>query len=391
MPDNQEKPIFLPSGFVGLIAISFFLLFLFSFFAPTDGFDPLDPNGNVTIKWDILVWNQGQYEALVSIYNYQLFRHIETPGWRLSWTWTGDEIIWHMTGAEATEQGNCSRVQGSTELPHSCEKTPVIIDLLPGTPYNLQTANCCKGGVLTSMTQDPINYAATFRLSVGMVASDINSIKTKPVNFGLGLPGYSCSNGTDVPASRFTKDGRRNIPSVLQLPSNKGNNGQLVRCSRHMCPIRIHWHVKTSYTKYWRVKVTVENLNVIKNYSMWNLVIQHPNLQSIAQMFSFNYQSLNQYPVNDTGMFWGIKYYNDMLLQAGNTGNVQNEMILSKDTGIFTFKEGWAFPRRVSFNGDECVMPPPDEYPRLPNSASPQSQKHHMMVSLLVLLTLILS
>ena len=67
-------------------------------------------------------------------------------------------------------------------------------------------------------------------------------------------------------------------------------------------------------------------------------------------------------------MFWGIQYYNDMLLKSGERGNVQTEMLLHKDKGIFTFKEGWAFPRKISFNGDQCVMPPPDQFPRLPST-----------------------
>ncbi|XP_043705159.1 COBRA-like protein 1 [Telopea speciosissima] len=452
MSDNHEKPIFLHLRFMCLIPISFFLLFFLSSLSPTDGYDPLDPKGNITIKWDILEWNQDKYEALLSIFNYQLFRHIETPGWRLSWSWVGDEVIWHMTGAEATEQGNCSRVQGATTLPHSCEKTPIIIDLLPGTPYNMQTSNCCKGGVLSSRVMDPVNYGATFRMTVGLATYN-NLNEAKPENFSIGLPGYTCSNATDVPASRFTQDGRRytralstwnitctysqfraslrptccvslsafyneaittcpqcscgcmgdpkikcieNTESLLQLPSNKQTNAPIVRCSKHLCPIRVHWHVKTSYTKYWRVKVTVENLNFLKNYSMWSLVIQHPNMRSIDQIFSFNYHSLDQYPVNDTGIFWGIQYYNDMLLQAGDSGNVQSEMILSKEAGNFTFRDGWAFPRKISFNGDECVIPPPDQFPRLPNAASnlqisPQSKKHLlMMASLLVLLTMMI-
>lgn len=73
---------------------------------------------------------------------------------------------------------------------------------------------------------------------------------------------------------------------------------------------------------------------------------------------------------DDTGMFWGVQFYNDVLLQAGKIGNVQTELLLKKDMGNFTFKEGWAFPRRILFNGDECVMPSPDDYPRLPKSAS---------------------
>jgi hypothetical protein len=33
------------------------------------------------------------------------------------------------------------------------------------------------------------------------------------------------------------------------------------------------------------------------------------------------------------------------------------------------FGQGWAFPRRVLFNGDECMMPRPDSYPFLPSSS----------------------
>ena len=65
-------------------------------------------------------------------------------------------------------------------------------------------------------------------------------------------------------------------------------------------------------------------------------------------------------------MFWGIRSYNEMLLQDGN---VQTEMILEKSEGEFTFSGGWAFPRRVYFDGHECVTPPADQYPALPNGA----------------------
>lgn len=71
-------------------------------------------------------------------------------------------------------------------------------------------------------------------------------------------------------------------------------------------------------------------------------------------------------------MLWGIKYYNDLLMEAGPYGNAQSELLFQKDPS-FTFDKGWAFPRRVYFNGDNCVMPPPDAYPWLPNS-SPRSR-----------------
>ncbi|GMP96949.1 hypothetical protein CsSME_00045377 [Camellia sinensis var. sinensis] len=92
-------------------------------------------------------------------------------------------------------------------------------------------------------------------------------------------------------------------------------------------------------------------------------------MRSVTEVFSFNYNALNQYgDLNDTWIFYGIQYYNDMLLQSGYNGNIQMEIVLYKDTGIFTFREGWAFSRKISFNADDCVMPSPDDYPRLPNN-----------------------
>lgn len=62
-----------------------------------------------------------------------------------------------------------------------------------------------------------------------------------------------------------------------------------------MCPIRVHWHVKQNYKEYWRVKITITNFNYRLNYTQWNLVAQHPNLDNITQIFSFNYKSLTPY------------------------------------------------------------------------------------------------
>ncbi|KAM7250382.1 hypothetical protein ACFE04_022265 [Oxalis oulophora] len=346
----------------------------------------------------------------------------------MNWDWTSDQVIWHILGAEATEQGNCTAFKGG-QLPHCCRKSPTIVDLFPGSPYNLQTANCCKGGVLSSMSQDSNNYVAVFEMTVG--GSKDNNDFVMPQNFTLGVPGYSCGQPFEVPPSKFFSDKKRrhmtqalhtwNVtciyspiqastrpkccvslsafynstivpcpqcscncpglggatcvksgdrPPVLEQKHDPTEEQPppILMCSRHMCPIRVHWHIKQSYKEYWRVKMTVTNLNFMQNNSQWNLVVLHPNLQNVTQVFSYNYKPLNPYGyINDTGMFWGIQHYNDMLLQAGDAGNVQSEMLLRKDPNMFTFREGWGFPRRILFNGDECVMPSPDEYPRLPN------------------------
>ncbi|XP_004301494.1 PREDICTED: COBRA-like protein 6 [Fragaria vesca subsp. vesca] len=424
------------------------IIFFLSSISLSYGYDPLDPYGNVTITWDFLAQsNTDTYDIKVSIYNLQQYRHVEFPGWRLQWKWNKSEVIWDMRGAEAVEQGDCSAFKGSGagDLPHCCLRRPVITDLLPGTPYNMQYKNCCKGGVLSSMNQDPSKYLSSFGMSIGNfhasppgLNSSLDKLNlTMPTDFNLGIPGYTCGDAFLVPPTRYIDEkgqGRRwkqtletwNItctysqfqasrapkccvslsafynttivgcprcscgcqrlggakciesgdkppPSVLKLPTEQqaAIPPPLVTCSQHMCPIRVHWHVKQSYKEYWRVKITITNLNFLKNYTDWNLVVQHPNLKSIRQLFSFNYHPLTTYGnINDTGMFWGIKFYNDMILTSGNQGNAQSEMLLHKDEGTFTFREGWAFPRRISFNGDDCVMPPPDDYPTLPNIAA---------------------
>lgn len=178
---------------------------------------------------------------------------------------------------------------------------------------------------------------------------------------------------------------------------DKNGLAPLVQCTTHMCPIRVHWHVKANYKEYWRAKITVTNFNYRMNYSQWNLVAQHPNFNSLTSITSFNYKALNPYGLmsehlipghlifllwmffrlltnpliaDDTALLWGIRHYNDYLLTAGPDGYVQSELLFRKDPSTFTLRAGWAFPRRMYFNGDKCVTPPPDAYPWLPNAST---------------------
>lgn len=404
-------------------------------FTSTEAYDPLDPTGNITIKWDIISWTADGYVAVVTIYNFQQYRHIQAPGWSLGWTWAKKEVIWSMLGGQTTDQGDCSKFKGN--VPHCCKKSPAVVDLLPGIPYNQQTANCCKGGVISSWAQDPANAASSFQLSVGSAGTSNKTVRL-PKNFTLKAPGpgYTCARAKIVKPTRFMSTDKRritqalmtwnvtctysqflaqktpsccvslssfyndtivpcpkcscgcqrnnsdsggcvdpNAPHLASVVSSLGNNNPmpLVQCTSHMCPIRVHWHVKLNYKQYWRVKVTITNFNYNMNYTQWNLVVQHPNFDNLTQIFSFNYQSLSPYSaINDTAMLWGVKFYNDLLMQAGPSGNVQSELLFQKDMSTFTFDKGWAFPRRIYFNGDNCVMPPPDAYPWLPNASSRQ-------------------
>lgn len=98
------------------------------------------------------------------------------------------------------------------------------------------------------------------------------------------------------------------------------------------------------------------------------------SLHLITQLLTCPPHSNVSLSSDDTAMLWGIKFYNDLLMEAGPYGNVQSELLFRKDANTFTFDKGWAYPRRIYFNGDNCVMPPPDAYPWLPN-ASPLSKR----------------
>ncbi|CAD5172915.1 unnamed protein product [Musa acuminata subsp. malaccensis] len=440
-------------------------------------YDPLDPTGNITIKWDVMSWTADGYVAVVTMNNFQMYRQIMSPGWTMGWTWAKKEVIWSMVGAQATEQGDCSKFKGN--IPHCCKRTPAVVDLLPGVPYNQQIANCCKGGVVASYGQDPAAAVSAFQVSVGLSGTSNKTVKL-PNNFTLLGPGlgYTCGPAKVVPSTTFlSADKRRktqalmtwnvtctysqflaskhpsccvsfssfyndtiipcpscacgcenkncvkyvhtpphpvfkspipNLSSILPptrpwhrsdskilstpgINTPKKDNTPLLQCTHHMCPVRVHWHVKLNYKDYWRAKVAITNFNYRLNYTQWTLVVQHPNLDNVTEVFSFEYKPLVAYgSINDTGMFYGMKYYNDVLMEAGAYGNVQSEVLLRKDADAFTFKQGWAFPRKVYFNGDECMLPPPDVYPYLPNS-SPVSARvilHNLAAPLLALLLL---
>ncbi|CAN1311921.1 COBRA-like protein 4 [Linum perenne] len=401
-------------------------------FSQTDAYDPLDPHGRIHIKWDVMSWTPDGYVAAVTMTNVQMYRHIASPGWTMGWRWAKKEVIWSMLGAQAADQGDCSNFKGN--LPHCCKRDPTVVDLLPGVPKNQKFTDCCKGGVLASRGGHDDAGASTmssFQLTVGHSGTSNRTVRLPQDFYLLGPgPGYTCSGASvGTPSVFYSTDGRRRSQALMtwnvvcsysqiivsknpsccvslssfynpdvtpcpscacgcqtesncinysdheQLPNvpahnEPRDNSPLLQCTHHMCPVRVHWHVKVNYKDYWRAKIAVTNFNYRMNYTQWTLVVQHPNLNNVTQVFSFDYKPLVAYQsINDTGMFYGTKFYNDLLMEAGPFGNVQSEVLLMKDKNTFTFKQGWAFPRKVYFNGDECMLPPPDSYPFLPNAA----------------------
>ncbi|KAH9778242.1 protein COBRA [Citrus sinensis] len=199
-----------------LSGFTILLLFLLSCstFTSTEAYDALDPNGNITIKWDIMSWTPDGYVAVVTIFNFQQYRHIQAPGWTLGWTWAKKEVIWSMMGGQTTEQGDCSKYKGN--IPHCCKKDPTVVDLLPGTPYNQQIENCCKGGVISSWAQDPTTALSSFQLSVGAAGTTNKTVRV-PKNFTLKAPGpgYTCGPAKVGKPTKFITSDKRRVTQAM--------------------------------------------------------------------------------------------------------------------------------------------------------------------------------
>lgn len=120
---------------------------------------------------------------------------MDKPGWMLGWTWANNEVIWSMSGAFATQQGNCSSFK---TIAHSCVKNPVILDLMPEALPENRSEDCCRGGLLSAWVINPSKSFSSFEITVGNLGA--NSSWFAPQNLTLMAPGpgYTCGQVLDT-------------------------------------------------------------------------------------------------------------------------------------------------------------------------------------------------
>ncbi|OMO79865.1 Glycosyl-phosphatidyl inositol-anchored, plant [Corchorus olitorius] len=241
-----------------------------------------------------------------------------------------------------------------------------MVELLHGVPPNQQVRGCCKGGLLGSSGQNRAAAVSSFQITVGhsvtwtvtctyslMLASKnpICCVSLSSFYSPLITPCPDCACGCLNKEKCTIRDST--ISSSTVVTSNylqTNGDTQLLLFTKHMCPIQVHWHVKVNYKKYWRVKMSITNFYYHMNYSHWNLVVQHPNLNNVIQVDNFTYKLLFYQSTDDSGVFYGVKDQNELLMGDRASGNVQSKLIFDKDESTFTLEQGWAFPRKVYFN-----------------------------------------
>ena len=152
----------------------------------------------------------------MTLQNYHQYRHIDKPGWQLGWEWAKDEVIWSISGAVATDQGNCSSY--SSQIPHSCKKDPVIVDLPPDMSPETRSENCCHGGLLSAWAVSPLKSFSSFELEVRNVGQ--NPLGQAPNNLTLMAPGpgYTCSPLRDTDPTVISYfGGQRQVPALSKF------------------------------------------------------------------------------------------------------------------------------------------------------------------------------
>ncbi|CAL5414317.1 unnamed protein product [Camellia sinensis] len=102
-------------------------------------------------------------------------------------------FVWNAFLTESI-RSRCNNTIWTIALVHGhFKQDPTVVDLLPGTPYNQQIANCCKGGVINSWVQDPSNAASSFQISVGGAGTTNKTVRVpKTLTLKAPGPGYTC-------------------------------------------------------------------------------------------------------------------------------------------------------------------------------------------------------
>ncbi|CAB4274755.1 unnamed protein product [Prunus armeniaca] len=69
----------------------------------------------------------------------------------------------------------------------------------------------------------------------------------------VSLSAFYDSNIVSCPTCSCGCPSNTSSPQICAERDAMNSFEPLVRCSDHMCPIRVHWHIMMNYKKYWRL------------------------------------------------------------------------------------------------------------------------------------------
>ncbi|KAF9620157.1 hypothetical protein IFM89_010816 [Coptis chinensis] len=122
-----------------------------------------------------------------------------------------------MVPLQPSRPGNCSSFKEDL-IPHSCQRNPVIADLIPEAPGDSQSENCCHDGLLSAWAIEPSKSFTSFEIKVGNLNN--NSSGFMPQNLTIMAPGsgYTCSPLADFKPTIYPViGGRREQQAFIRL------------------------------------------------------------------------------------------------------------------------------------------------------------------------------
>lgn len=79
--------------------------------------------------------------------------------------------------------------------------------------------------------------------------------------------------------------------------SRKGHDKLVskIECTDHMCPVNINWHVtsKVKQNHQREIRVAVSNLNYVRNYPDWIMLVEHQALSYSTRVIHANHKFLS--------------------------------------------------------------------------------------------------
>ncbi|KAF2282971.1 hypothetical protein GH714_043290 [Hevea brasiliensis] len=133
------------------------------------------------------------------------------------------------------------------------------------------------------------------------------------------------------PSVFFSPDGRRKIQESTQNFQCSGIQHTSAAMHRAHVPHPGALACQVQLQGVLECEISITNFNYWMNYTQWTLVAQHPNLNNITKVYKFVYKPLMLYnSLNETGMFYGVEDYNDLLLEAGPDGTFNQKCFLER-------------------------------------------------------------
>ncbi|KAI4335882.1 hypothetical protein L6164_014482 [Bauhinia variegata] len=158
-------------------------------------------------------------------------------------------------------------------------------------------------------TQDPTTAVSAFQMAVGQSGTSNKTVKL-PKNYKLLVP-YSCGPAKLVPASVYPTADHRRKSQALMSWNVTCTYSQFLASKNPSCCVSFSSFYSDTIKGCPACACGCQNKDtcVKQNYTDWTLVVQHPNLNNVTQVYSFEHKPVLPYDsINDTAMFYGLKY-----------------------------------------------------------------------------------